>query len=226
MESRSPQQFSWYPKLKRIADVIAAAAALLLAAPLMLVVAIVVRINMGKPVLFRHKRPGFQEQPFICLKFRTMQNAFDGEGRLLPDRQRLTRTGTWLRRTSLDELPQLWNILRGDLSFVGPRPLVENYLPFYTETERRRHSVKPGLTGWAQVHGRNSVDFDERLRMDVWYVDNMSCWLDLRILFKTVWIVLTQRGYTADLIALDQLRASAVQSRVNPANPETTRARN
>jgi lipopolysaccharide/colanic/teichoic acid biosynthesis glycosyltransferase len=123
-----------------------------------------------------------------------MTNASDNSGRVLPDEQRLTRIGVWLRRTSLDELPQLWNILRGDLSFIGPRPLLQSYLPFYTETERRRHSVRPGLTGWAQIHGRNSLGFDERLAMDVWYVDHLSWQLDLSIFFKTVWIVLTQKG--------------------------------
>jgi len=227
MDNRPPHPSPLYPRLKRVADVLAAAVGLVIAAPVMLIVAALVRLTMGKPVLFRHRRPGFQERHFTCLKFRTMKNAFDETGRPLPDDRRLTRVGTWLRRTSLDELPQLWNILRGDLSFIGPRPLIESYLPFYTETERRRHSVRPGLTGWAQVHGRNSLSFDERLRLDVWYVDNMSCWLDLRILFKTVWIVFTQRGYAADLIALDQLRASAVPSTAtNQADSETTRMRN
>jgi sugar transferase EpsL len=227
MDNRSPHPSRWYPRLKRVADMLAAAVGLVIAAPVMLMVAALVRLTMGKPVLFRHRRPGFQERLFTCLKFRTMKDAFDETGRSLPDDRRLTRVGTWLRRTSLDELPQLWNILRGDLSFIGPRPLIESYLPFYTETERRRHSVRPGLTGWAQVHGRNSLSFDERLRLDVWYVDNISCWLDLQILFKTVWIVFTQRGYAADLIALDQLRSSAVTSTAsNQADSETTRMRN
>ena len=167
---------------------------LILAAPLIVIIGVIVRITMGTPALFRHKRPGLHERRFTCLKFRTMREEFDETGCPLPDEQRLTRLGSWLRRTSLDELPQLWNILCGDLTFIGPRPLLERYLPFYTQAERRRHSVRPGLTGWAQIHGRTCLGFDERLAMDVWYVDHLSWRLDLNILLRTVWIVLSQKG--------------------------------
>jgi sugar transferase EpsL len=187
-----------YPKFKRFLDVVGAIAFLILTAPLMLLIAAAVRVTMGRPVLFRQIRPGLNERPFTCLKFRTMNEPRDLEGQLLSDAQRLTRLGLLLRRTSLDELPQLWNILRGDLSVVGPRPLFERYLPYYTDEERRRHSVRPGLTGWAQIHGRNWVPFDERLAMDVWYVEHMSWHLDFRILIATLWIVLRQQGITAD----------------------------
>jgi sugar transferase EpsL len=187
-----------YPKLKRPFDILSAVILLILTAPLMLLIAAAVRLTMGRPVLFCQVRPGLSERLFTCLKFRTMNEARDQKGRLLSDVQRLTRLGLLLRRTSLDELPQLWNILRGDLSLVGPRPLLERYLPYYTDVERRRHYVRPGLTGWAQIHGRNWVPFDERLAMDVWYVDHMSWYLDFRIVIATLWIVLVRRGITAD----------------------------
>ena len=178
----------------------------------MLFIAALVRLNMGKPVLFRQTRPGLNERPFTCLKFRTMNAARDEQGRLLSDAQRMTRLGKFLRRTSLDELPQLWNILQGDLSLIGPRPLLQRYLPYYTEEERRRHSIRPGLTGWAQIHGRNCLSFDKRLELDIWYVDHLSFWLDLRILLATAWIVLSQRGVGTDTAALDELRG-AVQEK-------------
>ena len=187
-----------YLKLKKPFDILSAVILLILAAPLMLLIAAVVWLTMGRPVLFRQVRPGLNERLFTCFKFRTMNEARDQKGRLLSDEQRLTRLGLLLRRTSLDELPQLWNILRGDLSLVGPRPLLERYLPYYTSEERRRHCVRPGLTGWAQIHGRNWVPFDERLAMDVWYVEHMSWHLDFRIVIATLWIVLTRRGITAD----------------------------
>jgi lipopolysaccharide/colanic/teichoic acid biosynthesis glycosyltransferase len=187
-----------YSKLKKPFDILSAVILLILAAPLMLLIAAVVWLTMGRPVLFRQVRPGLNERLFTCFKFRTMNEARDQKGRLLSDEQRLTRLGLLLRRTSLDELPQLWNILRGDLSLVGPRPLLERYLPYYTREERRRHCVRPGLTGWAQIHGRNWVPFDERLAMDVWYVEHMSWHLDFRIVIATLWIVLTRRGITAD----------------------------
>ena len=187
-----------YPKLKRPFDILSAVILLILAAPLMLLIAAAVRLTMGRPVLFRQVRPGLNERLFTCFKFRTMNEARDQKGRLLSEVQRLTRLGLLLRRTSLDELPQLWNILRGDLSVVGPRPLLERYLPYYTDEERRRHCVRPGLTGWAQIHGRNWVPFDERLAMDVWYVEHVSWYLDFRIVVATLWIVLMRRGITAD----------------------------
>jgi lipopolysaccharide/colanic/teichoic acid biosynthesis glycosyltransferase len=156
--------------------------------------------------LFRQRRPGLHERGIVCLKFRTMTEARDQNGRLLPDEERLTPLGSFLRRTSLDELPQLWNILRGDLSFIGPRPLLEHYLPYYTPAEHRRHSVRPGLTGWAQIHGRNRLSFDQRLAMDVWYVEHVSWFLDVKILLVTFWVVLTQRGFAMDKISLDEQR--------------------
>jgi lipopolysaccharide/colanic/teichoic acid biosynthesis glycosyltransferase len=198
-----------YPRIKRVLDVIGATAGILVAGPIMLAIAVAIFRIMGRPILFRQRRPGLNERPIMCLKFRTMTEERDGSGHLRPDAERLTPLGSFLRRTSLDELPQLWNILRGDLSFVGPRPLFEHYLPYYTPEEQRRHSVRPGLTGWAQIHGRNRLSFDERLRMDVWYVDHVSWRLDLRILLATVWIVMTQRGYAADEVSLDQARAAA-----------------
>lgn len=203
-----------YPKIKRAADFSAAAFGLLLAWPVMLLTAAAVRLNIGKPVLFRQRRPGLNEKSFVCLKFRTMTDERDAAGNLLPDNRRLTRLGFLLRRTSLDELPQLWNVLRGELSFVGPRPLLEQYLPYYTENEQRRHLVRPGLTGWAQIHERSQLSFDRRLAMDAWYVDNISWHLDLRIAFATVWIVLTQRGATPEngeaLLPLDVQRSQSL----------------
>jgi lipopolysaccharide/colanic/teichoic acid biosynthesis glycosyltransferase len=195
-----------YSTMKRIIDFTGALLCLIVAAPLMIFVALVVRVTLGSPVLFRQKRPGLHEQLFTCLKFRSMTDARDSDGRPLSDDQRMTRCGTLLRRTSLDELPQLWNILKGDLSFVGPRPLFEIYLPYYTPEERRRHTVPPGLTGWAQIHGRNCLSFDERLSLDVWYVDHMSFSLDLRILLSTLIVAVTQAGYATDSASLDQLR--------------------
>lgn len=180
--------------MKRSLDLLGSAILLILTAPVAIAIAISVLVSMGRPVLFRQSRPGRNERLFTCLKFRTMRNTMDENGKLLPDSARLTSVGLFIRRTSLDELPQLWNIFRGELSFVGPRPLLSRYLPYYTLTERRRHLVLPGLTGWAQVNGRNYVDFDQRLALDVWYVDNRSWLLDLKILIRTIWIVLWQRG--------------------------------
>ncbi len=208
-----------YPAIKRVIDVIAAACAFIVMSPLMLLIAVAIRLNIGKPVLFRQTRPGLNERPFVCLKFRTMTDKRDANGRLLPDEQRLTGLGTLLRRTSLDELPQFWNVLRGDVSLVGPRPLLEQYLPYYTETEHRRHSVRPGLTGWAQIHRRSCLPFDERLEMDVWYVDHMSWRLDFRIVFATIWIVLTQHGAMPDekgaLLPLDVQRGQSLIAAAN-----------
>ena len=158
------------------------------------IVAVVVRIQLGSPVLFRQTRPGLGGRPFTLLKFRTMTEGRPGQ----PDAERMTPFGTWLRGTSLDELPELWNVLRGDMSLVGPRPLLMEYLPLYSAEQARRHEVRPGLTGWAQVNGRNAVSWPERLKMDVWYVDHRSLWLDLRILAMTFGRVLNRRGITAD----------------------------
>lgn len=183
-----------YRAVKRGMDAGAALAGLVLAAPVLLGVAVLVRLRLGGPVLFAQTRPGLGGRPFTLYKFRTMRDAVDAAGEPLPDHERLTGFGRMLRRSSLDELPQLWNVLRGDMSLVGPRPLLPEYLPLYTPEQRRRHEVRPGLTGWVQVNGRNALGWDERFRLDVWYVDHRSLALDLRILALTVKKVLLREG--------------------------------
>jgi sugar transferase EpsL len=185
-----------YRVAKRVMDVAGALVCALLAAPLMAVAAWAIRWRMGRPVLFRHCRPGLGERPFMCLKFRTMREDRDSRGVLLADAERLTPLGDFLRRTSLDELPQLWNVLKGEMSLVGPRPLEFRYLPRYTATQRRRHEVLPGITGWAQVHGRNAIDWDRKFALDLWYVNHRSLWVDLKILLMTFWKVLSAHGVT------------------------------
>ncbi|MBN8233266.1 sugar transferase [Corallococcus macrosporus] len=180
--------------LKRCIDVMAAGAGLLCLAPVMAATGLFVRATMGSPVLFRQPRPGRKGRLFTVLKFRTMLEATDANGQALPDEQRLTWAGRLLRSTSLDELPQLWNVLRGDMSLVGPRPLLVEYLPRYSEEQARRHDVLPGVTGWAQVNGRNALSWDERFRMDVWYVDHWSLALDAKVLALTVVRVLQRQG--------------------------------
>lgn len=170
--------------MKRIVDIALSGIALLILSPLMLLLALLVRAKLGSPLLFRHVRPGLHEQPFTLLKFRSMR---DGAGE---DEERLTRFGRFLRSTSLDELPSLWNVLRGDMSLVGPRPLLMEYLPRYNATQRRRHEVRPGVTGWAQVNGRNNISWSRKFELDVWYVDNRSFLLDMKILWMTVLKVL------------------------------------
>ncbi|MDS1140056.1 sugar transferase [Pusillimonas sp. SM2304] len=183
--------------IKRLFDIAAAATALLLLSPVLAAVAVLVALKMGRPILFTQRRPGLHEQPFLMLKFRTMRDATDADGKTLDDAQRLTPFGRWLRSTSLDELPELWNVLKGELSLVGPRPLLMEYLPYYDDVQRRRHDVRPGLTGWAQVNGRNAVDWAERFELDVWYVDHCSFWLDMKILIMTVRLVLARKGVNA-----------------------------
>lgn len=180
--------------LKRGFDVLVAGTGLVVLAPLLALIATVVRFAIGSPVLFRQSRPGLHGRPFTLVKFRTMRDARDANGSLLPDEQRMTRLGGFLRSTSLDELPELWNVLRGDMSLVGPRPLLMEYLPLYGAEQARRHEVRPGVTGWAQVHGRNDVDWEERFRLDVWYVDNRSFWLDVKILLLTLAKVIRREG--------------------------------
>jgi lipopolysaccharide/colanic/teichoic acid biosynthesis glycosyltransferase len=180
--------------LKRTFDLAVALAALLVALPLLVAVAIAVRVGIGSPVFFRQRRPGLQGVPFEMIKFRTMTDARDDSGQPLPDAERLGRVGRFLRATSLDELPELWNVLRGDMSLVGPRPLLMQYLPLYTPEQARRHEVRPGITGWAQVNGRNALDWDSRFRLDVWYVDHRSMRLDLRILALTLLKVVRSDG--------------------------------
>ncbi len=182
------------PRSKRALDLAIASIGLVILSPVFLVVAILVRIWLGSPVLFRQRRPGFKEKPFNLYKFRTMTDARDATGALLPDAQRLTALGRFLRLLSLDEMPELINILRGEMSLVGPRPLLMQYLPLYSPEQHRRHEVVPGLTGWAQVHGRNALDWPSRFALDVWYVDHWSFWLDVRILLMTVWKVVAREG--------------------------------
>lgn len=180
--------------LKRAVDVGAAAIGLLVLWPLIAMVALAIRGNMGPPVFFRQVRPGLRGVPFTLVKFRTMTNERSSTGEWLSDAERLTRLGRLLRRTSLDELPQMWNVLKGDLSLVGPRPLLMDYLARYTPFQMRRHEVKPGVTGWAQVNGRNAITWEEKFDLDVWYVDNWSLWLDLKIILMTVARVLSGQG--------------------------------
>lgn len=180
--------------MKRGMDLLITIAVLPMVIPVAFVVALLVRVRHGSPVLFTHQRTGRGGVPFAIHKFRTMTNERDASGALLPDEQRLTRLGRTLRATSLDELPELWNVLRGDMSLVGPRPLPVAYLARYTPTEARRHDVRPGVTGWAQINGRNAVDWDKRLELDVWYVENRSIALDLRILWRTVSVVARRDG--------------------------------
>jgi lipopolysaccharide/colanic/teichoic acid biosynthesis glycosyltransferase len=179
---------------KRLFDLIAASLGLLLLSPLLGVLALWVRIELGRPIFFRHQRPGYRAHPFTLLKFRTMKEASDAQGSPLPDAERLTRLGKVLRSSSLDDLPNLWNVLRGEMSLVGPRPLLMQYLERYSAEQARRHEVLPGMTGWAQVNGRNALDWAERFRLDVWYVDHWSLRLDLRILWMTVTPVLRREG--------------------------------
>ncbi|RMF50403.1 MAG: sugar transferase [Anaerolineae bacterium] len=182
------------PKSKRIFDLLLTVIGLVVLSPVMLVVALLVWVFHGWPVFFRQERPGYRGVPFALYKFRSMTNARDAEGNLLPDEQRLTRFGRFLRASSLDELPELFNVLRGEMSLVGPRPLLMRYLPRYSPEQMRRHDVLPGITGWAQVNGRNALTWQEKFRLDVWYVDNWSLWLDVKILLLTVWKVLKREG--------------------------------
>jgi len=188
------RQAGWRLLAKRCLDRSAAALGLLLAAPLLLGTALAVRVGLGSPVFFRQERPGLGGRPFRVVKLRTMRQALGPDGKLLPDAQRLSRLGRFLRSTSLDELPQLWNVLRGDLSLVGPRPLLMQYLPRYSPEQARRHEVLPGITGWAQVNGRNAISWEEKFALDVWYVDHWSLGLDAKILLLTAWRVLRRDG--------------------------------
>lgn len=184
--------------IKSILDKLVAAIALLFFSPILLTVAIAIYIRMGRPIFFTQPRPGKDSKIFTFYKFRTMTDERDADGNLLPDAERLTALGQFLRKTSLDELPQLWNVLIGDMSLVGPRPLLVRYLDRYTPEQARRHQVKPGITGWVQVNGRNNRAWEEKFKLDVWYVDNWSLWLDLKILFLTVFKVLQQDGISQE----------------------------
>lgn len=179
---------------KRIFDVVASAVGLLLLSPVILVVAWQVRRNLGAPVFFRQTRPGLNGKPFQMVKFRTMRDAFDEDGKPLPDSERITPFGRFLRSTSLDELPELWNVLKGDMSLVGPRPLLMEYMDYYTEEEMLRHTVRPGVTGLAQVTGRNATTWNDRLAYDIQYVKTQTLWLDIKIIFKTIYQVFKREG--------------------------------
>ncbi|MFL1390258.1 sugar transferase [Pseudomonas tritici] len=184
--------------LKRIFDVIIAGLAIVLLSPVILVVALLIRRKLGSPIIFRQVRPGLEGKPFGMIKFRTMKDSVDGSGAPLPDAERLGHFGRLLRSSSLDELPELWNVLKGEMSLVGPRPLLMEYLPLYSANEFRRHEVRPGITGWAQVNGRNSLGWKEKFELDVWYVENKNFWLDLKILFLTVKKVIKRDGVSAE----------------------------
>ncbi|MBO6827509.1 MAG: sugar transferase [Sneathiella sp.] len=183
--------------LKRCIDILGASFGLLFLSPVIVAVALNVRREMGSPVLFRQTRPGRNGKPFQMIKFRTMRDTFDAEGNALPDADRLTSFGRFLRSSSLDEIPELWNVLRGEMSLVGPRPLLMEYLPLYSHEQARRHEVRPGVTGWAQVNGRNAISWDEKFALDVWYIDNRSLWLDLKIIWLTIRKVVKREGISA-----------------------------
>ncbi|MDL0430159.1 sugar transferase [Marinobacter sp. TBZ242] len=183
---------------KRIFDFCIALLALVLLAPVILVVSFLIAVKLGRPVFFRQTRPGINGDPFNMVKFRTMVDARNENGELLPDAERMTRFGSFLRKTSLDELPELWNVLKGEMSLVGPRPLLMEYLPLYSNEQFRRHEVRPGVTGWAQVNGRNAISWDEKFKLDVWYVDHQSFLLDIKILFLTVKKVLARDGVSGE----------------------------
>lgn len=184
--------------LKRLLDIIIAFLALILLSPLYFYVAYKVKKNLGSPVLFRQVRPGLHGRPFEMIKFRTMKDAIDVNGQPLPDSERLTSFGRMLRSSSLDEMPELWNVIKGDMSIVGPRPLLMEYLPLYNEEQAKRHQVRPGMTGYAQVNGRNAISWDEKFKLDTWYVENQSIWLDFKIMLKTVKKVLAKDDISAE----------------------------
>jgi sugar transferase EpsL len=198
------QRGSTRERAKRIFDLAIAVPALLVSAPLQAIVAAFIRIRLGSPVLFRQVRPGLRGQPFVIYKFRTMTDAKDPAGNLLPDARRLTPFGRMLRASSLDELPELYNVLKGDMSIVGPRPLLMQYLDRYSPEQARRHDVKPGLTGWTQVNGRNSLSWGEKFDLDVWYVDHRSFWLDCRIVGRTFLTIMRREGINAPGVATNE----------------------
>jgi lipopolysaccharide/colanic/teichoic acid biosynthesis glycosyltransferase len=184
--------------MKRIIDILGSGLGLLILSPILAIVAYKIRRELGSPVLFRQTRPGLHGKPFQMIKFRTMRDISDANGCLLPDAERLTPLGLFLRLSSLDELPELWNVLKGDMSFVGPRPLLMEYLLLYSPEQARRHEVRPGITGWAQVNGRNAISWDRKFALDVWYVDNRSLWLDIKIICLTIRKVLKREGISAE----------------------------
>ncbi|KZX36409.1 sugar transferase [Wohlfahrtiimonas chitiniclastica] len=184
--------------IKRIFDIIASLTGLIFLSPIFLMVILKVRKNLGTPVFFKQVRPGKDGKPFTMIKFRSMRDAYDKNGNPLSDAERLTPFGKKLRSTSLDELPELWNVLKGDMSLVGPRPLLMEYLPLYNTRQATRHNVRPGITGWAQINGRNAISWEEKFELDVWYVENQSLWLDVKILFLTIKKVLIKEGISSN----------------------------
>lgn len=191
------RQSGWLLAIKRSVDIFGAAGGLLVLAPVAVLSALAVRYSMGSPILFKQQRPGLNGKPFVLFKFRTMLDTVDADGKPLSDDARLTKTGDLLRKLSLDELPQLWNVLRGDMSLVGPRPLLMQYLPRYTPRQARRHDVLPGITGWAQVHGRNAITHEQKFELDVWYAENWSLRLDAQVLWLTLGTLLRRSGIAA-----------------------------
>lgn len=187
-----------FPHPKRFFDLLISLMALLLLFPALGLLALLVRRKLGAPVLFRQQRPGLHGKPFTLIKFRTMTDKQDELGNLLPDAERLTKFGKFLRASSLDELPELWNVLKGEMSLVGPRPLLMQYLPLYTLEQARRHEVRPGITGWAQVNGRNAISWEDKFALDVWYVDHVSLMLDVKIIFLTVWKTIKREDISQD----------------------------
>jgi len=183
--------------MKRMLDIIGSVVGLVMLSPVIAIVVVMIRRRMGAPVLFGQIRPGRHRKPFQMVKFRTMRDAIDANGNPLPDSERLTRFGRFLRSSSLDELPELWNVLKGDMSLVGPRPLLMEYLPLYSPEQARRHEVRPGVTGWAQINGRNAISWEEKFELDVWYVDNRNLWLDMKIILLTIRKVLKRDGISA-----------------------------
>ena len=184
--------------LKRIFDLFLSFILLILLSPVLLLIAAILLFKIGSPVLYRQTRPGLRGEPFVLYKFRTMNNSRDASGKLLPDEDRILPFGNFLRNFSLDELPELWNVLCGSMSLVGPRPLLMEYLPRYDEEQKRRHDVKPGITGWAQINGRNAISWEDKFRLDVWYVDHRNFWLDLKIIVLTLLLVLKREGISAE----------------------------
>ncbi|MCC3737070.1 sugar transferase [Staphylococcus hominis] len=197
--------------LKRLFDIAVSATGLIISAPITLTTAVVISKKLGKPVLFRQVRPGQDGKPFKIYKFRTMSDERDENGELLPDDQRMTPVGTFIRKSSIDELPQLINVLKGDISLVGPRPLLMEYLPLYNDEQKKRHNVKPGITGWAQVNGRNAISWDQKFKLDVWYAENQSFKLDMYIIYKTIINILQRKDINApDHVTAEKFKGNEV----------------
>ncbi|PTJ21577.1 sugar transferase [Staphylococcus simulans] len=195
--------------LKRAIDLAIGSSVFLVSAPILVGASVAIAKSMGRPVLFKQQRPGLNGEPFYIYKFRTMTDARDDQGELLPDEQRMTKVGSFIRKTSIDELPQLINVVKGDLSLVGPRPLLMEYLPLYSDEQKKRHLVKPGITGWAQVNGRNAISWEAKFKLDVWYVENQSFKLDMYILYKTFINVLNRKDVSAkDHVTMEKFRGS------------------